>query len=175
MQPEQENNTSAQPEETDEAEDAVTAVSWSSSGHEVAQKDSDWYWIVWILAVSIAVAFVFFFDILMAFVVLVAAGTLTLLARTEQTNQNFTIDARGVTVNEQFFPYEVFRGYEIVERKGKDPLLVLSTQAVLNPHIFIHLTPEISIEALDEVLSNFITPVYEGVPFSHRVVEYLGL
>lgn len=156
-------------------EQAVTSVTWDSDGHEVSEKNTDWYWILWILAISLALAVLFFYEVITAVLIIVVAGTLTLLARTEQTSQTCTVSSEGIKVDELFYPYDSFRGYEIVEREGMAPLLILSTNAVLNPHLFIHIPDTISEEALAELLDQFMPFLEEGIPFSHRVVEYLGL
>ncbi len=161
--------------ENTNTETTVRSVTWDSDGHSVSEKNTDWYWILWILAISLALAVLFFYQVITAMLIIVVAGTLTLLARTEQTSQTCTVSPEGIKVDELFYPYESFRGYQIVERDGMPPLLILSTNAVLNPHLFIHIPDSISEDALAELLDQFMPLLEEGIPLSHRIVEYLGL
>jgi hypothetical protein len=153
----------------------VTSVTWTSDGHEVAEKNKDWYWVLWIIAISLSLAVLIFYEVITAVLILVAAATLTLLARSEQTSQTCTVDADGIRVDQLFYPYTSFRGYEIILRDEVEPLLILSTNAMLNPHLFIHIPDEVSIDALAELLDQFMPMLEEGLPLSHRIVEYLGL
>lgn len=158
-----------------DAVERVTSVTWTSTGHEVREKNTDWYWVLWIIAISLSLAVLIFYEIITAVLILVAAATLTLLARSEQTSQTCTVDAEGIRVDQLFYPYTSFRGYEIILREGKEPLLILSTNAMLNPHLFIHVPETVSVEALAELLDQFMPMLENGLPLSHRIVEYLGL
>lgn len=153
----------------------VTSVTWTSEGHEVREKNNDWYWVLWIIAISLSLAVLIFYEIITAVLILVAAATLTLLARSEQTSQTCTVDADGIRVDQLFYPYSSFRGYEVILREGPEPLLILSTNAMLNPHLFIHVPENVSVDALAELLDQFMPMLEEGLPLSHRIVEYLGL
>lgn len=158
-----------------DAIERVTSVTWTSTGHEVREKNTDWYWVLWIIAISLSLAVLIFYEIITAVLILVVAATLTLLARSEQTSQTCTVDAEGIRVDQLFYPYTSFRGYEIILREGKEPLLILSTNAMLNPHLFIHVPETVSVEALAELLDQFMPMLENGLPLSHRIVEYLGL
>lgn len=157
------------------AAERVTSVTWTSTGHEVREKNTDWYWVLWIIAISLSLAVLIFYEIITAVLILVAAATLTLLAQSEQTSQTCTVDAEGIRVDQLFYPFTSFRGYEVILRDGKEPLLILSTNAMLNPHLFIHIPETVSVEALAELLDQFMPMLENGLPLSHRIVEYLGL
>ena len=162
------------PENIEEAE-RVTSVTWTSDGHAVTEKNNDWYWVLWIIAVSLSLAVLIFYEVITAVLILVAAATLTLLARSEQMSQTCTVDADGIRIDQLFYPYSSFRGYEIILRDASQPLLILSTNAMLNPHVFIHVPDEVSVDALAELLDQFMPMLDEGLPLSHRLVEYFGL
>lgn len=159
----------------DEAEGEAASASWISGGHEVSEKDSDWYWVLWIIAGSLVIASLIFLQFITAMLVIVVALTVTLLARSEEASQIFTLTADGIKVDSLFYPFDVFRGYDIVVREGKVPLLILSTNAVLNPHLFIHIPETVEPEDMMELLDNFMPQLNEGMPLSHRIVEYIGL
>ncbi len=177
MDPIEQKNGSEFEQESQGGDDAarVTSVTWTSDGHAVAEKNNDWYWVLWIIAISLSLAVLIFYEVITAVLILVAAATLTLLARSEQTSQTCTVDADGIRVDQLFYPFSSFRGYEIILRDTAEPLLILSTNAMLNPHVFIHIPEEVSVDALAELLDQFMPMLDEGLPLSHRIVEYLGL
>ncbi len=151
------------------------SASWISGGHEVSEKDTDWYWVLWILAGSLTIASLIFLQFITAVLIIVVGVTLTLLAKTEQVSQVFTINAEGVKVDSLFYPFSTFRGYDIIVRENKVPLLILATNAVLNPRLFIHVPESVEPDDLADLLDNFMPQLNEGIPLSHQIVEYLGL
>jgi hypothetical protein len=73
------------------------------------------------------------------------------------------------------YPYDHVKGFDIIEREDMNTLLIVHTGTVLNPYLFIHLTPEVSVEQLRKFLGGTLTELNQGIPLSHLIVERLGL
>jgi hypothetical protein len=150
-------------------------LQWSSAGHTVREKNTDWYWILWIVSASLAVSALIFKDVLTAALIAIAGATITLLAKAEATNEDYSIDEKGITVDGYLYTYEKLQSFEIAERKDMPTLLVVNTSSPLNPHLFIHLTDDVPLAELRAFLDDTLPETTNGVPLSHQIVEFLGL
>jgi hypothetical protein len=151
-------------------------ITWDGLDHPHEEKTPEWYVLKWIIAVAAALVCFIFGNILLGVLVLVAAGTLSLLASKPIPVKTYTVDERGVQIQSELFRYKDLRSYEFVDR-GHDHLLVIDTNHTLNPHLLIPVDDEIVDDvrtAFDEYAKD--VPKHErGIPLSHTLMELIGL
>lgn len=154
----------------------MDSVSWESYDHPHEEKSPEWYVIKWIIAGAAALVCIIFGNVLFGVLILVAAGTLSLLASRPVPIKTYTIDARGISINTELFKYSDILSHEFVDR-GHDHLLVIDTKKALNPHLLI----PIDDEAIDDVRMVFaehgkdVQAHSRGIPLSHTLMELIGL
>src|SRR3989338_3477638 len=76
------------------------ALRWSAYEHDHIERGSDWYWALGVVAISIAITAIILHDLLFGILVILAAITLGLLARTPPELAHFEISERGIRVND---------------------------------------------------------------------------
>lgn len=151
------------------------ALRWSAYEHEHIERGSDWFWALGIAAVAIALTALIFHDLLFGILVLVAATTLGLLARTPPELANFEISERGIRVNGVLHRYDHIISFWVEDEHHADrPLLLVDTTKFMSPNLIIpieHIDPSIIRAFLKEHCEE--TPMKE--PIAHKILEFLGL
>jgi hypothetical protein len=151
-------------------------ITWENYDHPHEEKSPEWYVLKWIIAGAAALVCIIFGNILFGILILVAAGTLSLLAARPVPMKTYTVDERGVTINTELFKYSEVLSHEFVDR-GHDHLLVVDTKHALNPHLLISIPDE----HIDDVRALFAehakdVPTHtRGIPLSHTLMELIGL
>jgi hypothetical protein len=150
------------------------ALRWSAYEHEHIERGSDWFWALGIAAVAIALTAIIFHDLLFAILVLVAATTLGLLARTPPDLANFEISERGIRVNGTLHRFDHIISFWVEDEHDDRPLLLVDTTKFLSPNLIIpieHIDPHLVRMFLKEHTKE--VPMKE--PLAHKILEFLGL
>jgi hypothetical protein len=149
---------------------------WDGLDHPHEEKKPEWYVIKWIIAVGASLVALIFGNTLLGILIIVAAGTLSLLASRPHTYKTYVVDEHGLTISEMLVPYSRMHSYEFVDR-GHDHLLVIDTKDVLNPHLLIAVPDEHLEEAhaLFTQYANGVATHTRGIPLSHTLMEFIGL
>lgn len=146
---------------------------WSGYEHEHIERGSDWFWALGIIAIATATTSVLFGNILFAILIVTAAGTLALIARTPPREVMFEISDAGIKVGDTLHSYDEILFFW-VEKSPEHPLLLVDTTKFMAPNLVIPLTgadPELVRAYLSERVEE--KPMTE--PFSHKVLELFGL
>src|SRR3989344_4126163 len=151
-----------------------TPIRWQAYEHEHIERGSDWFWALGIAAVCIAAISALFGNILFAILILVAAGTLALLAQTPPTLIEFELSDRGIRVGTTMHRYEEIISFWVEDHEVDPPILLVDTIKWLSPNLII------PIEGVDprDVRAFLIeraeeTPMKESV--AHKILEVFGL
>lgn len=152
-----------------------TMLHWSAYEHEHVERGSDWYWALGIFAVSAAFTSLLLHNPLFSLVILVAAGTLALLARTPPEIARFELSDKGIRVNGRLHRYEHIISFWIDEehRHGR-PLLLIDTTKFMAPNLIMpieHIDPAL----VRAYLVERCTEVEMKEPLSHRIFEFFNL
>lgn len=112
---------------------------WQAEGYLFEEKSSDWYWALGIIAVAGAVASVLFGNIILALLILVAAGTLALSSLKKPSMHVFSITEEGLMIDEDLYEYESILSFSVLEYIDPKlpPALSLRTHKLLAPHLII--------------------------------------
>lgn len=148
---------------------------WSAYEHEHVERGSDWYWALGIFAVSAAFTSMLLHNPLFAIIILVAAATLALLARTPPEMARFELSDKGLRVNGRLHRFEDIISFWVEEQHaGGRPLLMIDTVKFMAPNLIIpieHIDPAIVRGYLVERSAE----VEMKEPFSHRIFEFFNL
>ncbi|HWP61799.1 MAG TPA: hypothetical protein VN495_04315 [Candidatus Paceibacterota bacterium] len=153
----------------------VPALSWSAYEHEHIERGADWFWALGVAAVAIALTAIILHDFLFGVLVLVAAFTLALLARTPPDLATFEISERGIRVNGTLHRFDHIIAFWVEDEHHEGrPLLLVDTTKFLSPNLII------PIEDIDpHLVRTFLKehakerPMKE--PIGHKILEFLGL
>ena len=151
------------------------ALRWSAYEHEHIERGADWFWALGIVAISVAITAIILHDIFFGLLVITAAFTLALLARTPPDLSTFEISERGIRVDGVLhrFDHVISFWVESEHHLGR-PLLLVDTTKFLSPNLII------PIEDIDpHIIRTFLKAHSKEVPMkepvAHKILEFLGL
>ena len=147
---------------------------WSAYEHEHIERSVDWFWALGIVAVSVALTSILFSNILFAILIVVAAYTIGILARTPPELVEFELSDRGIRVGKTLHRYDEIISFWVEDELGVNPLLLVDTTKFMSPNLII------PIEGVDphEVrvfLQERVEEVPMKEPVSHKILEFLGI
>lgn len=149
---------------------------WDAEGYVFEEKSADWYWALGIVAVAAAVAAVLFGNIILAILIVAAAGTLALSTLKRPRMHRFRVTDAGVMIDETLYEYDRIISFSVLEYidPNRPPALSLRTHYLLAPHLLI---PIADYDPL-EVYEFFAEHMEEGrheESLVERVIELLRL
>ncbi|RJQ33417.1 hypothetical protein C4568_04520 [Candidatus Parcubacteria bacterium] len=150
------------------------ALRWSAYEHDHIERESDWYWALGVAAISIAIIAIILHNVLFGVLVILAAVTLGLLARTPPELAHFEISERGIRVNEHLHRWDHIISFWVEDEHGDRPLLLVDTTKIMSPNLIIpieHIDPSL----VRSFLKDYAKEVHMKEPLAHKILEFLGL
>lgn len=147
-------------------------LSWHTVEYWHTEKTSDWYWIVGIIAVSIALIALILGNVIFALLILVSAFTLSLFASRPPKVVEVSIDRMGVTFGNIHYPYVHLDSFW-VETKEHHPKLLIKSKKVFMPYIviFIH---DVLPEDVRATMLHHLPEEEHSEPFLEKLLLHLG-
>ena len=142
-------------------------------GHEYAfeEKGSDWYWAVGIIAFAGVIASILFGNVILALVIVAAAGALALQAARHPREHYFAITDRGVVIDQSLYPYEDMMHFSVLEYADPDmpPSLSIKTKRILSPHLLIPIIDHDPVEIYEFFASHIPEGAHDESFFDHLI------
>ena len=151
------------------------ALSWSAYEHDHVERESNWFWALGITAVCVALISILLSNVLFAILIVVAAITIGILARTPPVLTQFTLTERGIRVGDEMHRYDELVSFWVEENhhSGRAHLLIDTTK-FMTPNIIVPLE-NIEPARVRMFLAEYVNETPMKEPLSHRVFEFLGL
>jgi len=153
----------------------IEGISWRAYEFAHRPKSSDWYWAVGIVTVGAVVACIFFNNIILAILIIVASLALLLHANKAPRLIEYHLTSRGLIIDKQLYPIVTIDSFWIDEYKNGVAKLIIKSSKKMMPYIIVPLVPEVT---PDEVRYFFFQHVVDEVehhePASQQIMEYLG-
>ncbi len=153
----------------------IEGISWQTYEFAHQPKTSDWYWAVGIVTVAAVVATIFFSNIILAVLIIVASMSLLLHANKPPRLIEYHLTSRGLIVDKHLYPLVTIDSFWIDEYKNGVAKLILKSSKKMMPYIIAPLVPEVT---PDEVRYFFFHHAVDEVehhePVSQQIMEYLG-
>ena len=147
-------------------------ISWHTIEYPHQEKNVDWYWIVGIVTLSIAVIAIIFNNLIFAILIIVCSFTLSLFASKKPEVVKVEINYFGVTFGKTHYPYAHLDSFW-VETREHTPKIILKSKKVFMPFIVIFIE-EVPEEKVHEILLKYL-PEHEHVePFLEKLLIYFG-
>jgi len=151
-----------------------TVLRWSAFEHEHVPRGRDWYLALGIVAVSAAITSILFHDVLFAVLILIAAGTLAMLANVPPEIVRFEISDRGIRAGDTMHRFEEVISFWVEEEGRERPLLLVDTTKFMSPNLIIPLE-NIDPHTVREFLRQYTEEVPMKEPLAHKILEFFGL
>ncbi len=147
-------------------------ISWQAPEKIHTEKTPDWYWIVGIVTISIAVISIILNNIIFAILILVSSFTLTLIASRKPHMLDVELDTDGVLIGKTFYPYANLDSFW-VETRDAHPRVIFKSKKVLMTLISVLLEDTDPREARD-FLKQHLQEEEHIEPLFEKVLIYLG-
>lgn len=154
-------------------EEVTKAITWEAPEHHHIEKKADWFWILGILAISGSVAAFFFSNFLLSILILVAAGSMALIATREPRVIPFAVSTRGIKIDNQSYPYSNLDSYHIDEADPLGPQLLIKSKNLYSPLMVMPL-PEEYVDDIEELIGSRLPEEELAEPLLHKVLEFFG-
>lgn len=149
---------------------------WDADGYVFEEKSADWYWALGIIAVAAAVASVLFGNVILALLIIAAAGTLALSTLKRPRLHRFRITDEGVMIDENLYGYESILSFSVLEYIDPNlpPTLSLRTRKPLAPHLLIPISGPDPVE-IYEFLADHVEEGRHDESVVDRIIDLLRL
>ena len=111
-------------------------IQWRTLEYPEKHRGKDWFFVVWLIAISGAVTSFILGNFLFAVLILVGTTSLMLFAVRKPEELVITIGKTGVRISKQFYPYKIIESFW-VEEKESSSRLFLGLKKVLTPYTVI--------------------------------------
>ena len=154
---------------------AQKSISWRALDHIKEPKSEDWFWIVGIVAIGIAVLAIFFNNILFALLVVLAAFSSFLLAYSAPREIDYEITRKGIRAGDTMYPFSTIESFWVVDEDGyeRDRILVKSKKFFM-PMITFPVGDGADLEEVRECLLQYTVEEEMHEPFYERLMSTFG-
>lgn len=150
----------------------MNKITWETIEYFHTEKTNDWYWIVGIVTLSIAIISIILNNIIFAIFIIVASFVLSLFASRKPDIITVVLDNAGVTFGKTRYPYSSLESFWF-ELNDAHPRLLLKSNKMFMPFLVIHAHPEDSDE-IRGFLSQHLKEEENTEPLLEKVLMYLG-
>ncbi|MFA7216559.1 MAG: hypothetical protein WC095_01070 [Candidatus Paceibacterota bacterium] len=147
-------------------------INWIAPEYIHSEKNSDWYWIVGIITVSIALVAIILNNIIFAILIIVSMSILTLYASRRPENIEIKINEKGINMGQTYYPYSDLESFW-VETKDKFPRIIILPKKTVSSYIII-LIKDVEPEDVKDLLSNYLEEVTHTESFLTKFLIYFG-
>ena len=155
-------------------EPQARAITWEAPEHYYQDKKSDWYLILGVVVIAIAVAAIMFGNVLFALLVIVSGVTLAVAAAKRPRVIPFGVSVRGVKIDEDIHLYTTLKAYCIDEEDPRGPQLIIQTQKRFTPLIVIPIPTEY-VDDVEDIIRDRLAEKHLEQPVFMQILERLGL
>ena len=147
---------------------------WSAYEHEHIERGSDWFWALGIAAVCVAIVAILFHDFFFSVLIILAAITIGMLARTAPDLMEFELSDRGIKAGGTMHRFEEILSFWVEDHNVERPLLLVDTTKFMAPNLIIPIEG-IDPHAVREYLRTRVEEVPMKEPVAHKILEFFGL
>ncbi len=147
-------------------------ISWQTLEYLHKDKTADWYWIVGIITLSIALIAVILNNVIFAILIIVSSFTLSLFASKKPDVITIKIDSGGITVGKTHHTYKSLDSFW-VETREHYPKILIKSKKVFMPYIVIFIE-DFSPEEVREELLKYLPEEEHLEPFLEKLLMYFG-
>jgi hypothetical protein len=147
-------------------------LSWDTVEYLHKEKTPDWYWIVGIVTISIAIISIILNNLIFAILIIISSFTLSLFASKKPEIIEVDIDMSGVTVGRNHYLYKDLESFWI-ETRDSYPRVLLKSKKVFMPFIMI-LIEGVEPNQIQELLSKYLPEEEHVEPLLEKILLYFG-
>ncbi len=147
-------------------------IEWQAPEYIHTEKTTDWYWIVGIIAISIAIISFILNDIIFGLLILVSTFTLSLFASRPPKTVKHELNNTGVEKGQTVYPYTEIKSFW-VETTDRYPRILFKVDHHFSPYFYFLIHPDDADEIRD-FLSNHLTEEKMTESIFEKLLIYFG-
>ncbi len=147
-------------------------LSWKTVEYLHHEKTTDWYWIVGIVTISLAIIAVILGNLIFGIFIIVASFTLSLFASRKPGLMSVSIDSSGVSVGKTHYPFTELDSFWIETREG-EPKLILKSKKIFSSFIVAYIN-EVEVDKVYKMLIQDLPEEEHIEPILEKLLIYLG-
>lgn len=148
-------------------------LEWNALEHAHQERTREWYYALGTLTVSSALIAIVFGNSFFAVLIMLAGFTLGLLAARPPRLISFSLNERGLMVDEEWYPMDTLRAFWITE-DDEGATLLIDTPRIMTPDLVIPLAG-VHPEQVRHILSAHVEEKELHEPLAIKILEIVGL
>jgi len=150
-------------------------LEWQAFEYDYQAKSTDWFWIIWILAIGTAITAYLFNNLLFGIFILISAFSLSLYASRKPDLLNFILSDKGISIGKKLISFTSLKSFWIEDDNpnGQRKIIFQANKKTV-PYIVIPLSESVDTEFLREFLLKQLEEVEHTEPLSQKILEKLG-
>ena len=145
---------------------------WQALEFTYIRKTNEWYWVVGIMTIGIAVAAYFLNNFLFTILALLGGFSLALFGAKKPEMLDMEISSKGVRVMNKLYPYSNLEIFWISE-VGSEPKILFTGTGLLHTHITLPLG-DMDPEDVRDELTKYLDEEEIAEPMIQRVIDQTG-
>ena len=154
-------------------EPLARAITWEAPEHHHSEKGGDWFFVLAIIVIALAIAAVLFGNTLFALLIGIAGGALAVSAAKRPSVVPFAITVRGIRIDDQLYPYTTLNSYHIDEEDENGPQLLVLSKKRFMP-LFVIPLPSEYIDDVEDILRDKLPESFLEEPLFMKLLEKFG-
>ncbi len=147
-------------------------LSWETAEYYHTEKTADWYWIVAIVTITVAIVSIILNDLIFAILIIVSSFILSLFAARRPNLMKVELDDNGITFGKTNYPYSYLESFWVETREIHPKILVKSKKMLM--HLIAIFIEEVPPEEVREFLKQHLPEEEHHEPFLEKLLIYLG-
>lgn len=151
----------------------VSQVFWEAYEHMHGEKSADWFWVLGIVTIAVAVAAIVLGNALFGILVGIAGFVVGLAATRPARIVPYEVTTRGVRIEDVVYPYSTLETFYIDEQNTAGPQLLIRSKKLFMPLLILPIPTEY-IDEVEHIVASRLPEEHLEEPFAHKVMEFFG-
>ncbi|MEI6843213.1 MAG: hypothetical protein WCK48_01755 [bacterium] len=147
-------------------------IEWHAPEYIFTEKTTDWYWVVGIITVSVALIAIIVGNLIFALLILISIGTLALFASRRPEIIRIEINDRDILIGENVYEYPQIESFW-VESRDAYPRLFLRPRKKIAQHMVV-LIEDVNPRDVRDILATHLTETEHTEPLLEKLFIYFG-
>lgn len=147
-------------------------IEWEALEFQNEKKTPDWFWVLWILSISIIIVSVIFGNMSFAILVFISAFALSLQAVQHPKMVNFKMDEKGIIIYNKKYLFQNMDSYWIKEDDEEDSRIIMKSKKAIIPYLIIPIG-DTDAEEINDFLEGCLEKKEIEEPPHHKITKYL--
>ncbi len=147
-------------------------ISWKTIEYLHTEKTTDWYWIVGIITITIALISIILNNVIFAILIIISSFTLSLFASRKPEIITVEVNNKGLTIGQHYHPFTELDSFWI-ETRDAYPRILFKTKRVFMPFLVVFIE-DVEHEKIKEILEQYLPEEEHSEPLMEKLLLYLG-